>query len=144
DGTTAEAAAAQVLKGHLEVASPLTAADLGRRTGLAPSRVAVGLALLESRGFAVQGRFSEGAVDTDGDPATVEWSSRRLLARMHGYSRAQRRRRYEPATPEQLMRFLVQWHHCSDATRHRGLDGLHRVIAQLQGVETAVGAWETQ
>ena len=144
DGTTAEEAAAQVLKGHLEVASPLTAADLGRRTGLALSRVAVGLALLESQGFAVQGRFSERAVDTDGDPATVEWSSRRLLARMHGYSRAQRRRRYEPATPEQLMRFLVQWHHCSDATRHRGLDGLHRVIAQLQGVETAVGAWETQ
>jgi len=144
DGTTAEEAAAQVLKGHLEIASPLTAADLERRTGLSPTRVAVGLAMLESQGFALQGRFSERAVDASDDPAAVEWASRRLLARMHSYSRAQRRRRHEPVSPEQLMRFLVQWHHCTDATRHRGLDGLHRVIAQLQGWETAVGAWETQ
>lgn len=144
EGTTAEDAAAQVLKGHLEVASPLTAADLERRTGLAPTRVAVGLAMLESQGFALQGRFSERAVDTAEDPATVEWSSRRLLARMHSYSRAQRRRRYEPASPEQLMRFLVQWHHLTDATQHRGVDGLARVIGQLQGYETAVGAWEPQ
>src|SRR5690606_30213117 len=90
----------------------------------------------------LQGRFSERAVDAAEDPATVEWSSRRLLARMHSYSRAQRRRRYEPVSPEQLMRFLVQWHHLTDATQHRGVDGLARVIGQLQGYEPAVGAWE--
>ncbi|MFP5255938.1 MAG: DEAD/DEAH box helicase [Acidimicrobiia bacterium] len=144
DTTTAEEAAAQVLKGHLEVASPLTAVDLARRTGLTATRVAGGLTMLESQGFALQGRFSERSVDAAEDPATVEWSSRRLLARMHSYSRAQRRRRYEPVSPEQLMRFLVQWHHLTGATQHRGVDGLARVIGQLQGYETAVGAWEPQ
>ncbi|HEX4866421.1 MAG TPA: DEAD/DEAH box helicase [Acidimicrobiales bacterium] len=144
DGTTAEDAAAQVLRGHLEVASPLIASDLGRRTGLSATRVAVGLATLEAQGFALQGRFSERSVDAGDDPATVEWSSRRLLARMHSYSRAQRRRRYEPVSPEQLMRFVVQWHHVTGATQHRGIDGVARVIGQLQGYETAAGAWEPQ
>jgi ATP-dependent Lhr-like helicase len=144
DGATAEQAAAQVLRGHLEVASPATAAALAERTGLSPTRVAVGLATLEAEGFALQGRYSERAQDADGDPATVEWASRRLLARMHAYSRAQRRRRVEPVTAEAFLRFLVQWHHVSGATQHRGIDGVARVIGQLQGYETAVGAWEAQ
>ena len=42
------------------------------------------------------------------------------------------------------MRFLVQWQHVTGATQHRGIDGLARVIGQLQGYETAVGAWEPQ
>ncbi|MDP1820056.1 MAG: helicase-related protein, partial [Acidimicrobiales bacterium] len=144
DGTTAEQAAAQVLRGHLEVASPLTRGDLAARTGLPHGRVTVALATLEAEGFAIQGRFTERAVDAADDPAAVEWSSRRLLSRMHAYSRTQRRRRVEPASPEQLMRFLVQWHHVTDATQHRGVDGVTRVIGQLQGFETAVGAWEPQ
>jgi ATP-dependent Lhr-like helicase len=144
DGTTAEQAAAQVLRGHLEVASPLTHGDLAGRTGLPAGRVTIALAALEAEGFAIQGRFSERAVDTEGDPTSVEWSSRRLLTRIHAYSRAQRRRRVEPVTAAQLVRFLVQWQHVTGATQHRGVDGLARVIGQLQGYETAVGAWESQ
>jgi ATP-dependent Lhr-like helicase len=144
EGTTAEQAAAQVLRGHLEVASPVTHHDLATRTGLPAGRVTIGLAILEAEGFAIQGRFSERAVDTAEDPASVEWSSRRLLTRIHAYSRAQRRRRVEPVSAEQLMRFLVQWQHVSGASQHSGIDGLARVIGQLQGYETAVGAWEAQ
>jgi ATP-dependent helicase Lhr and Lhr-like helicase len=144
EGTTAEQAAAHVLRGHLEVASPVTHRALAVRTGLPPGRVTIGLAILEAEGFAIQGRFSEQAVATDDDPASVEWSSRRLLARMHAYSRTQRRRRVEPVSAEQLMRFLVQWQHVTGATQHRNADGLARVIGQLQGYETAVGAWESQ
>jgi ATP-dependent helicase Lhr and Lhr-like helicase len=144
DGTTAEQAAAQVLRGHLEVASPLTHDDLVERTGLSTGRVTVALAALEAEGFALQGRFSERAVDSADDPTSTEWSSRRLLTRIHAYSRAQQRRRVEPVSAEQLMRFLVQWHHVTGATQHRGVDGLARVIGQLQGYETAVGAWEPQ
>jgi ATP-dependent Lhr-like helicase len=60
---------------------------------------------------------------------------------MHAYSRAQRRRRVEPVSAEQYMRFLVQWHHVTGATQHSGPLGLARVIGQLQGYETAVGAF---
>jgi ATP-dependent Lhr-like helicase len=144
EGTTAEDAAAQAIRGHLEVASPLTEHELIARTGLGPTRVAVGLATLEAQGFAIQGRFSERSVDAGDDQRAVEWSSRRLLSRIHAYSRAQRRRRVEPVTAEAFVRFLVQWQHVSGATQLRGVDGLARVIGQLQGVETAVGAWEAQ
>jgi ATP-dependent Lhr-like helicase len=142
DGVSAEQAAAQLLRGHLETASPLTHGDLVGRTGLPASRVTVALAALEAEGFALQGRFTERAVDAAGDPASVEWSSRRLLTRMHAYSRSQRRRRVEPVTADQYLRFLVQWQHVTGATQHRGMAGLARVIGQLQGYETAVGAWE--
>ncbi|MDQ2650806.1 MAG: DEAD/DEAH box helicase, partial [Actinomycetota bacterium] len=67
-----------------------------------------------------------------------------LQARMHSYSRAQRRRRVEPVPAEAFMRFLVQWQHVATSTQLRGVDGLSRVIGQLQGYETAVGAWEPQ
>jgi len=143
-GTTAEDAAAQLLRGHLEVGSPLTQPDLVARSGLSPARVTIGLAALEATGFAIQGRFSERSVDRPEDPDAVEWSSRRLLARMHAYSRAQRRRRVEPVTAEQLMRFLVQWQHVTGATHQHGVAGVARVIGQLQGYETAVGAWEPE
>ena len=142
DGTTAEAAAAQVLRGHLEVGSPLTEPELAARSGLPPARVTIGLAILQAEGFAIQGRFTERAVDRADDPAAVEWSSRRLLSRMHAYSRVQRRGRVEPVSADQYMRFLVQWHHVTGATQHRGVQGVARVIGQLQGYETAVGAWE--
>ncbi|MDZ7674515.1 MAG: hypothetical protein U5K30_05550 [Acidimicrobiales bacterium] len=146
DGCTAEEAATQVLRGHLEVASPLTEGDLVRRTGLRPGRVASGLAALESEGFAIQGRYTERAVDTAADepddPTTVEWSSRRLLARMHSYSRAQRRRRVEPVTAQQFMRFALGFQHVTGSTRLTGAAGVAQVIGQLQGYETAAGAWE--
>ena len=59
-----EQAAAQVLRGHLEVASPLTHVTWSTSTGLPSGRVTIGLAALEAEGFAIQGRFSERAVDT--------------------------------------------------------------------------------
>jgi ATP-dependent Lhr-like helicase len=144
DGVTVEQATAQLLRGHLETASPLTQRELMARTGLTTTRVVVGLAVLESDGFAIQGRFTERAVDAADDPEAVEWSSRRLLARMHAYSRAQRRRRVEPVTAEHYMRFLLQWQHLTGAAQLRGIDGVARVIGQLQGYESAVGAWEPQ
>ena len=51
DGTTAEQAAAQVLRGHLEVASPLTHGDLVARTGLPPGRVTIGARRPRGRGL---------------------------------------------------------------------------------------------
>jgi len=39
--------AASVLRGHLELSGPVTAAELGDRCALTPSKVAIGLAVLE-------------------------------------------------------------------------------------------------
>lgn len=144
DTCTAEEAVARLLRGHLEVASPLTAEVLRRRSGLRPAQVTVGLAMLESAGFAIQGRYSERSVDAPADPAMVEWSSRRLLARMHSYSRSQRRARHEPVSPQQFVRFSLRWQHVTGSSKLAGAAGVAQVIGQLQGYETAASAWESQ
>src|SRR5690606_9858011 len=91
----------------------------------------------ESEGTVLQGRFTA----EDGE---VEWCSRRLLARMHAYSRRARRREVEPVTARDLMRFLLRWQPVAPGTQLRGHHGLRRVIEQLQGFEVAAAAWEPE
>ena len=48
---------ADVVRGHLDVTGPVTVAMVAARTGLAESRIKVGLARLEAEGFAMRGSF---------------------------------------------------------------------------------------
>ena len=129
-----EQLAAAALRGHLDIAGPLTADDLAERSGLPAPLVAAGLAVLESDGFALRGAFT--------DPDADEWCARRLLARMHAYSRATRRKAVEPVTAQDFMRFLLRWHHVAPGTQVRGHHGVRKVVEQLQGFEAAVATWE--
>src|SRR5690606_6666984 len=98
---------------------------------------AAGLAVLEHEGFALQGRFT----DPDGG-GEVEWCARRLLARMHAYSRRTRRAAVEPVTAQDFMRFLLRWQHVAPGTQVRGHHGVRQVVEQLQGFEAAAATWE--
>ncbi len=141
--TFPEEVATTALRGHLELLSPTTAAALQAEIGIDATTVKVGLAALESQGAVLQGRFTQEAIDASGDDA-VEWCSRRLLARMHGLSRARRRKSVEAVTPLDLVRFLARWHHLAPGTRLSGPAGLARILEQLQGWEAAVAAWEPE
>ncbi len=124
-----------VLRGHLEVAGVTTADELARATTLSPGQVAAGLADLEQEGFALQGRYRS-------DTAGTEWVARRLLARMHAYSRRSRRQAVEPVTAQDFMRFLLRWQHVAPDTQLSGEAGLVAVLEQLQGFEAAAVSWE--
>ena len=129
--------AADMLRGHLDVLGPATVPDLATATGLTPGDVELALLRLETEGFALRGRFS--------DPAgPEEFCARRLLTRIHAYTRERRRREIEPVTPRDLMRFLLRWQHVADGTRREGSPGVLAVVEQLQGFELAAGAWEKQ
>jgi ATP-dependent Lhr-like helicase len=130
-----EAVAAEMLRGHLDVSGPCTAADLARVTGLEVSDVSLALVRLETEGFALRGRFS----DPDGPE---EWCARRVLTRIHAYSRQRKRREVEPVTAQDFMRFLLRWQHVTPDTRREGSRGVLAVVEQLQGFELAAGAWE--
>ncbi len=132
-----DSAAARMVRGHLELLGITTVEGLARATTLAPTRVAVALAVLQRDGFVLQGRYTADAVDT-------EWVSRRLLARMHSYSRRSRRERVQPATAQDLMRFLFRWQHVAPGTQLAGDNGLTAVIEQLQGYEAAAVSWEPE
>jgi ATP-dependent Lhr-like helicase len=126
-----------VVRGHLELAGITNVDALSRVTGLAPGRVGYALAALEQEGAALQGRYTDPAGD-------IEWVARRLLARMHAYSRRTRRRRTEAATARDHVRFLLRWQHLAPGTQLSGDAGLATVIGQLQGWEAAAAAWEPE
>src|SRR5688500_8151724 len=42
------------------------------------------------------------------------------------------------------MRFLFEWQHLSPSSRVSGIEGLRKVITQLDGFELAADAWDTQ
>ena len=132
-----DAAAARVVRGHLELSGIMTPDGLAAATALGAGRVAVALALLQGDGFALQGRYTPGATET-------EWVARRLLARMHGYSRRSRRESVQPATAQDFMRFLLRWQHVAPGTQLGGDAALPTIIEQLQGYEAAAVAWEPE
>jgi ATP-dependent helicase Lhr and Lhr-like helicase len=130
----ADEAALTLIQGHLEVSGPLTAEDLARATGLSPSTVTIALEALRARGFAVSGQF---------EPERGEqWCARRLLARIHSYTRKRRRAEVRPISQEEWEGFLQSWWHAAEGTRRHGRAGLAEVIEQLQGFEHPAGEWE--
>ncbi|HSR25276.1 MAG TPA: DEAD/DEAH box helicase [Candidatus Eisenbacteria bacterium] len=130
-----DSAAAGMVRGHLEHRGPSTVADLAQATGLPEDDVTVALARLEGEGFAFRGRFAAAA-------GPEEFCARRLLARIHQYTRARQRRGIEPVTARDFMRFLLRWQHVAPGTRREGRLGVLSVVEQLQGFELAAGAWE--
>jgi ATP-dependent Lhr-like helicase len=131
------AAIVHALRGHLELSGVTTAGGLSESTTLALDEVSVGLLALERAGFAMQGRYTAATGE-------VQWVARRLLARMHSYSRHSRRQSHQPVSARDFMRFLLAWQHVAPDTQLYGEHGLVGVLEQLQGFEAAVGAWESE
>ena len=129
-------AIAAMLRGHLECRGPSTVADLATVTGLRESLITRGLAVVEQEGFALSGRFTS-------QDADLEYCCRRLLTRIHGYTRDRRRREVGPVTPRDFMRFLLRWQHVTADSKREGRFGVISVLEQLQGYEVAAGAWES-
>jgi ATP-dependent Lhr-like helicase len=126
---------ADMLRGHLDVRGPVTAAELAVATGATEAEVRAAVAALEGEGFALSGHFT----DPDGPE---EFCARRVLTRIHAYSRQRKRREVEPVTARDFMRFLLRWQHVAPGTQREGSRGVLAVVEQLQGFELAAGAWE--
>ena len=134
DAEAADEAAVTLVRGHLDVSGPVTVDDLASATGLSPSSVTIALEALRGRGFAVSGQF---------EPERGEqWCARRLLARIHGYTRERRRAEVRPISQEEWQSFLETWWHATPGTRRHGRAGVAEVIEQLQGFEWPAGDWE--
>jgi ATP-dependent helicase Lhr and Lhr-like helicase len=76
--------------------------------------------------------------------AAGEACDRRMLARIHRLTIGRLRREIEPLSPATLMRFLFRWQRLAPGCQLIGEDGLGRLIEQLQGFESAAGAWERE
>jgi ATP-dependent Lhr-like helicase len=134
-----DAAIVTVVRGHLELAGITTDDELAATCGISVHRVRYALAVLEQQGVVLQGRYTP-----DHEVARAEWVSRRLLARMHSYSRNHRRRSVEGVTAQDFVRFELRWQHLAPDTQLSGEAGLATIVGQLQGWEAAAAAWEPE
>lgn len=136
-----DAAAADLLRGHLERTGPTTlerlVADevlgagplLGAPMGLL--RAGTAIRRLEGMGLAVE--LPDG-----------RWCARHLLARLHRTGRAERRRRVEAVPIAHYVEVLRGLQHVGGRNRLHGTAGIVAVVEQLQGLELPAGDWERQ
>ncbi len=127
----------ETLRGRLEGLGPVAAAVLAEPLGLGAKDIAATLAALETEGFAMRGRFTAGA-------AADEWCERRLLARIHRYTVNRLRAEIQPVAARDFLRFLLDWQRVTPETRMKGPDALEILVRQLEGLEAAAAAWETE
>jgi ATP-dependent Lhr-like helicase len=119
----------------LAYSGPRSAAELAAHFGLPEDRIETALLSLEGEGAVLRGDFSGKG---------LQFCDRRMLARIHRLAIGRLRREIEPVSPAALMRFLFRWQRVARGSQAIGADGLARVIEQLQGFESAAGAWEKE
>jgi len=160
---TPSEALAEVVRGRLTIAGPITSAALAESLAIQESRVDAALLTLEAEGVVLRGRFSQEASShapapftsaalssrtANGEPRTavsagaIEWCDRSLLARIHRYTLNRLRAEIEPVSPADFMRFLFAWQHVGAPGLLTSIDGLREIVSMLDGFELAASAWE--
>jgi ATP-dependent helicase Lhr and Lhr-like helicase len=155
-----ETAILRTVGAHLDHRGPVSARGLAGELGLALPDILGALLALEADGAILRGAFTSAAPPARRGGATVrdaiaatddrdaltelEWCNRRVLARIHRLTLARLRKEIEPVSAAALMRFILRWQRVARHTQLIGADGLLRIVEQLQGFETAAGAWERE
>ncbi len=121
-------ALATLLRSRLIGLGPINRSQLADDFGMDEDTIQRALQGVQNEGFAIL--MQDAATDS-------LWCERRLLARIHRYSREQRRRAIKPVSPATYMNFLVQWHGMDEA----GND-LDQALSLLQGWAAPAGMWE--
>ena len=118
----------ELLRSRLSGLGPVDAATLAEDFALPQAEIDTALLALQSQGYAM--------VMANGS-AEKTWCERRLLARIHRYSRERRRKASRPVPPAAYMRFLLSWHGLDEPAGE-----LEQVLALLEGWAAPVAAWE--
>ena len=134
DGWTKEAALVELVRARLECSGPVTVTRLAELFEARPTEISVALLALQNEGYAMQGRFSTEAEET-------EWCERGLLARIHRYTIRSLREEIQPVPAANYMRFLFDWHGMGEL-RPEGDDALLAALEKLEGCAIPAAAWE--
>ncbi len=133
DSLDPDASLVGLLRDRLAGLGPVTADRLACDFALEPALIQRALISLQGQGYAVH--MESPGTGNMGERSL--WCERRLLARIHRYSREHRRRAVRPVPPAAYARFLFRWH---------GLDQpvseLDQPLSQLEGWTAPVQLWE--
>ena len=129
----------EILRNRMELLGPVTIAELARQLDTAFSQVELALLQLEAEGAMMRGAFTA--------PEASEWCDRRLLARIHRYTRDTRRAEIRAVAPSEFLRFLFRWQGVAQRdgetdARSKGDQALLAVLQQLEGFPAPAIAWE--
>jgi ATP-dependent Lhr-like helicase len=122
----------ELLRSRLSGLGPVDAATLSDDFSLPRAEIDTALIALQTEGYAMV----MGGEPVEGNTEKT-WCERRLLARIHRYSRERRRKAARPVPPAAYMRFLLNWHGLDDPAGE-----LEQVLALLEGWTAPVAAWE--
>jgi ATP-dependent Lhr-like helicase len=140
---TRAAALIETIRGRMTFVGPTTAAALAASMSIEEAEADGALVALESEGAVLRGQFTPSFFrHRSAVAAPTEWCDRRLLARIHRYTIQRLRAEIEPVSAADFMRFLFQWQHVAPSAKLRGIEGLQRVLTQLDGFEVPASAWE--
>ncbi|MEO3756546.1 DEAD/DEAH box helicase [Streptomyces sp. B6B3] len=117
---------------------PFTSEAAAARFGLGTAVADGVLHRLAADGRLVQGEFTPGGVGH-------EWCDPTVLRRLRRRSLAALRHELEPVPPTALAAFLPRWQHAGSLPPRggpRGIDGLARIVEQLQGAPVPASALE--
>ncbi|MCA1665228.1 MAG: hypothetical protein LC659_13355 [Myxococcales bacterium] len=131
-----DVATGALVGGFMLTAGPQTVAQLAAALSLPKERVDIALARLEADGRVLQGGFTGAKM--------LEWCERGLLQRIHRRTIGTLRERTRPVAPSEFVRFLLRWQHVMPGTRLHGVEGVAKVIDQLEGLELPAAAWERE
>lgn len=133
-----DAALRELLRGRLELLGPTTVAELARPLAIPATYIESALLQLEGEGSVIRGRFEDAGDDQ-------QWCERRLLARIHRYSRERRHAQVQAVPPARLMGALMRWHGLAAPEAEPAREGesaLLAVIQQLEGWVAPAVSWE--
>ncbi|HET6566056.1 MAG TPA: crosslink repair DNA glycosylase YcaQ family protein, partial [Xanthomonadales bacterium] len=135
DRMDAGQALVELLRSRLSGLGPASVEQLAGDFGLPQNQIEQALLALQSEGYVM-------SMDSAGLDKPV-WCERRLLARIHRYSREQRRQTTRAVSPASFMRFLLAWHGL-EAGSNNSAAGLWPALAQLEGWTAPLAAWEPE
>ncbi len=132
-----EEARRNIIARYLKCHGPVTLYELMHYSGWPAGVVQDHLEALVAAGVAAQGVYAA-------DKPRPQWVNRVNLEEIHRLTMTYLKRELSACAPTEVMDFITRWQHRHPETRLAGLDGLRRVIRQLQGVEILTAALETE
>ncbi|MEE4173996.1 MAG: DEAD/DEAH box helicase [Xanthomonadales bacterium] len=115
-----------LVRDRLAGLGPVTRAQLADALAVSEAAVDQALLRLQGQGYAVR---------MEQDDVKELWCERRLLARIHRYSRERRRQAVKPVPPEAYLRFLARWHALDNPA------SLDLALERLEGWAAPVACW---
>jgi ATP-dependent Lhr-like helicase len=128
-----EQALVALLRSRFAGQGPMTPAQVQQDFAVTPVQLETALLTLEQEGYLLKTTLGR-------DGRRDYWCERRLLARIHRYSREQKRRKVQPVAPQALLRFLCKWHSLDDP--QAGEQAIYPVLSMLEGWAATLAAWD--